>query len=103
MTPAPKIRDTQDLYTVVSVMSAKVDDLHINQPEIFKRLNATEKDVATHREFCKGVQNAKAERSKIVTAILATLISAAVLACAGAGFAMYRHLEQPAAAMTVTK
>ena len=103
MTPAPKIRDTQDLYTVVGNMAAKVDNLHESQPEIFRRLNAAEKDVATHKEFCRGVQNAKKERSKVVTAILATLISAAILACAGAGIAMYRHVSEPVTAVTVTK
>lgn len=60
MSPAPKITDTQTLYTVIGDMSAKVNDLHENQGIIFDRLRGTELAQKLQEERCKAIQEAKA-------------------------------------------
>jgi hypothetical protein len=77
-------------------MAAKVDALHENQPEIFNRLGKNERDIVAIQTTCKGVQDAKAARSGIVTAIFIIVISSAIIACTGAAFTMYEHAKQSA-------
>lgn len=102
MSPAPKITDTQDLYTVIGNMAAKVDDMHENQAEIFGRLNKNEMDIALQEEHCKAVQEAKAvkeavdekakSRSKTITdAVLIFVIISALGGLAGACYTVWNH------------
>ena len=100
MSPAPKITDTQTLYTVVGEMSALVKDMHENQAEIFGRLNKDEMDIALQEEHCKAIQEAKAvkeaadekakSRSKTITdALLIFILVSAIGIVAGSCYELW--------------
>lgn len=100
----PDIRDTQSLYTAIGDMSAKVDDLWQSKEEIFGRLRQNEEAIAVHKEFCDGVQQAKAvkevadekvqsRRKAIVDSVLIFVIVAALGGLAGACITVWNHAK----------
>jgi hypothetical protein len=105
MSPAPKITDTQSLYATVGEIHGKVESLVAGQEALFTLARKNEQEIAVHKEYCAGVQEAKAvkevadekakSRSKaIVDSLLIFVLVTAIGLVGGACYQLWQaHIK----------
>jgi hypothetical protein len=106
MSPAPKITDTQSLYSTVGEIHGKVETLVAGQEALFTLARENQQGLAVHKEYCDGVQSAKtvkeaadekaqSRRKAFTDTILTALIIATVLTLGGACYTVWAHVVSP--------